>query len=285
MAKRRKKRRARTLCKTVESRPIVVTRSIRGWGVAATLAATSEALLARAIDALPKGFRVGRGPADGRAYEIRRRSDGSIEFRRGDLLLFLGQLGTRLREAIAGEFESLASTDSSEFAFLHAGCVEVDGRAIVMPGRSHAGKSTLVAAFLKRGARYLSDDMAPIDRRLRAHPFPRPLGIRGANGGSPVRTSLKKLRARPARGPIPIAAVWSGTYSPLASTTTCDRKIGGAGFAEMLAQAPGAQIRPDVLVPILAAMARRVPVYAGKRGEADQAVDALLALIKRTKRR
>lgn len=41
----------------------------------------------------------------------------------------------------------------------HAGCVEINGRAVVVSGPSGAGKSTFMAAFMQRGFRILSDDV------------------------------------------------------------------------------------------------------------------------------
>lgn len=43
---------------------------------------------------------------------------------------------------------------------LHAGAVEVDGRAILFAGASGVGKSTLVQAFVRSGYRFLTDDCA-----------------------------------------------------------------------------------------------------------------------------
>lgn len=47
---------------------------------------------------------------------------------------------------------------------LHASAVEIDGRAVLFSGRCGAGKSTLAAGFLKRGARLISDDIAVIEQ-------------------------------------------------------------------------------------------------------------------------
>lgn len=45
---------------------------------------------------------------------------------------------------------------------LHASAVEIDGRAVLFTGISGAGKSTLANAFVQRGHRMLSDDVAPV---------------------------------------------------------------------------------------------------------------------------
>ena len=44
--------------------------------------------------------------------------------------------------------------------FIHAGAVAWNGTVIVLPGRSLAGKSTLVEALVRAGATYLSDEYA-----------------------------------------------------------------------------------------------------------------------------
>ena len=51
-----------------------------------------------------------------------------------------------------------------EKLFLHAGAVAWGGRAILFPGRSHTGKSTLVRTLVSAGATYLSDEFAVLDR-------------------------------------------------------------------------------------------------------------------------
>ena len=68
------------------------------------------------------------------------------------------------------------------FVFVHAGVVAWQGTLIALPGHSHAGKTTLVAALLRAGATYYSDDYAPIDVRGRVHPYPVPLAARTRDG-------------------------------------------------------------------------------------------------------
>jgi hypothetical protein len=62
--------------------------------------------------------------------------------------------------------------------FVHAGAVAWKGRAILLPGDSYAGKSTLVATLLKMGATYYSDDIAVLDAEGRLHAYPRDLQLR-----------------------------------------------------------------------------------------------------------
>jgi len=62
--------------------------------------------------------------------------------------------------------------------FVHAGVVGWKGKAIVIPGRSYSGKSTLVAELVRAGATYYSDEYAVLDSRGRVHPFYKPLELR-----------------------------------------------------------------------------------------------------------
>lgn len=61
---------------------------------------------------------------------------------------------------------------------VHAGVVARDGRAVAFPAPSGAGKSTLVAACLRAGLAYVSDEALCLDWADGAvHPYPRPLSV------------------------------------------------------------------------------------------------------------
>jgi HprK-related kinase A len=58
---------------------------------------------------------------------------------------------------------------------LHAAVVAKDGRAVIVPGQSGQGKSTLCAALVARGWRHVSDEFALLDPAsldITAHPRP-----------------------------------------------------------------------------------------------------------------
>lgn len=57
---------------------------------------------------------------------------------------------------------------------LHGNAIEIDEQCLICVGPSGIGKSTLTAAFMKRGYRVLADDVVPIDANGLAIPgFPR----------------------------------------------------------------------------------------------------------------
>ena len=56
--------------------------------------------------------------------------------------------------ALAAHAEFFVAERAPDHLFVHAGVVGWEGRAIVMPGASFAGKTTLVQAWLEAGATY-----------------------------------------------------------------------------------------------------------------------------------
>lgn len=93
-----------------------------------------------------------------------------------------------------------AAVSLADHVLVHAGVVASPAGGIVIPGASGAGKSTLVAALCFSGFRYLSDELAVIDREsLALHPFVKPMCLK--DGGW---SALAAAYARP-------PAVLSGT--------------------------------------------------------------------------
>lgn len=82
---------------------------------------------------------------------------------------------------------------------IHAGVVAWEGGAILLPGGTHAGKSTLVAELVNRGATYFSDEYALIDAEGWVHPYPRPMLLRH---GMPQAVVTSVDRVGTARAPV-----------------------------------------------------------------------------------
>lgn len=60
---------------------------------------------------------------------------------------------------------------------LHAGAVDWSGATIVLPGAMGAGKSTLVAGLVRRGAEYVTDEVVALDAAGRVRPYPKPISL------------------------------------------------------------------------------------------------------------
>ena len=79
-------------------------------------------------------------------------------------------LQDRLREehdALEVDARHTVAVLSPQRVFIHAGVVGWSVHAIVMPGRTFTGESTLVEALVRRGAEYFSDEYAVLDRKGR----------------------------------------------------------------------------------------------------------------------
>ena len=170
-----------------------------------------------------------------------------------DPQLWLGRLEQEIVAAVARR---------SSYLWLHAGAVLLNGRALVLPGPSFAGKSTLVDALVGRGAHYLSDEWVAIDGRCRVHALPRPPRLREgrprpvaeAAGDWPLlATALLRYHPRPASRPRRLAAV--DALTELIPHAIGPGEGGGlAGVAAILGR----------------------PVFAGFRGEAEVFLDGWL---------
>jgi hypothetical protein len=92
---------------------------------------------------------------------------------------------------------SIASTlmQVQSHVLFHAGAVAARGQGILVVGDSGHGKTTLVLALLRRGFRFLSDDVGAIERTTgRLAPFPRSLLLRP---GTLQRTGFTLLQDPP----------------------------------------------------------------------------------------
>ncbi len=86
------------------------------------------------------------------------------------------------------------------YMLLHAACMDVDGRGIMLSARTDTGKTGTVLKLLRTSeGRFLSDDMTIIDSAGNAKCFPKPLTIsehtlRAVDAGDLTRLEWAKLR-------------------------------------------------------------------------------------------
>jgi hypothetical protein len=86
--------------------------------------------------------------------------------------------------------DSHLASETSQRLLFHAAALIRNNRAIVLPGDSGWGKSTLTLALAERGYSYLSDEFAVLDpRSAQIEAFPKPISIRDP---SPFAASLQR---------------------------------------------------------------------------------------------
>jgi hypothetical protein len=159
--------------------------------------------------------------------------------------------------------------------FVHAGVVGWHGRAIVIPGRSMSGKTNMVAALVRAGATYYSDEYAVFDRHGRVHPYPKPLSIRGAPDAPPRNCPVKELGGRAGARPLPVGLIAVAAYAP--GTQWRPRVLSpGQAVLALLDNTVLARIRPDIALPTLQRAALGASTLRGRRGEAHELVESLL---------
>ncbi len=159
--------------------------------------------------------------------------------------------------------------------FVHAGVVGWKGKAIVLPGRTYTGKSTLVAELVKAGAVYYSDEFAVFDTRGRVHPFARRLALREGPYGEPVRYTPDQFGGRAGEKPLPVGLILASTYRSGARFRA--RPVSpGQGTLILLKNAVAARLQPGRVLTTLRSVSLRAPVLKGTRGAAEQTARELL---------
>jgi hypothetical protein len=160
--------------------------------------------------------------------------------------------------------------------FVHAGVVGWKGRAIVIPGRSFSGKSSLVKALVKAGADYYSDEFAVLDERGRVHPYPIPLAIRqDRDGGQPVKCRVEDLGGVVGARPLPVGLVLFTRY--VGGARFRPRRLSaGRAVLELLTHTLPARRRPERVLDTLTQAVGQALVVRGARGDAEETARQIL---------
>jgi hypothetical protein len=255
-------------------------------GVRVGVRVNSPEALAVVQDYFPPGWKPSVSPVVERLYSlILGQGDGAARGARRFSLFYrdLNRLArTKDREEALALFESdlhlHVATEARRRVFVHAGVVGWKGRAVVVPGRSLSGKTTLVAELVRAGATYYSDEYAVLDARGRVHPYPRPLQIRVGAAGRQSRHAVETLGGRAGRRPLPVGLVVLAHYRPGAKWRP--RKLSaGQGVLELLAQTVSARNRPERAFAALQQVATHALILKGARGEAAELAGQLLRLL------
>lgn len=159
--------------------------------------------------------------------------------------------------------------------FIHAGVVGWKGRAIILPGKTMSGKSTLVRKFVEAGATYLSDEYAVLDPHGFVHPYLRALSVRNDPRLRQMRIALKDLGSPISARPLPVGLIAISKYEPQGMWRPRELTRGRAVLA-LLANTICARTQPEFALSVLPRIAAKAPVLKGVRGEADQMIEQVL---------
>ncbi len=250
--------------------------AVEAFGVTVAVTADPEHFAAVSDFLPPYARTVKRPPERGRFALVKDTDDGLLRVvcdeqsitSPSELRLALGILDAELRMYIA--------LHAPDHVFVHAGVVGVEGRAIVLPGRSFAGKTTLVAALVKAGAEYWSDEYAVLDADGLVHPYPKPLSVRVNDTRETDEQPVESLGGRAGEGPIPVAVIAFTSYRP-GSAWALRARTAGEGAVKLLEHSIAARSRPEQVLAAVRRAATDAVVLEGERGDAGLAASALLS--------
>jgi hypothetical protein len=169
-----------------------------------------------------------------------------------------------------------------EKLFLHAGAVAWRGGAILFPGRSHTGKSTLVRTLVSAGAVYLSDEFAVLDNRGLVHPFARPISLRTPAGR--IRCRPSDFGGRTATEALPVSLVVFTSFNPH-ETFRPQYLSQGRAVLEILKHIVAVRANPKKAMHLARAVTAKSLVITSPRGNACSTADAIFEIVDRSSTR
>jgi hypothetical protein len=204
----------------------------------------------------------------------------------GDPLFEITENGTFLgaetslqaaKEVVESWAQLTVATLARELVFVHAGVVSWRNKAIVIPGRSWSGKTTLVLALAEAGANYYSDEYALFDSEGRVHPYWRLPQLKTAPACNVSRLLEGVLCGSPPR-PIPLGWVLISHYE--AGSGWQPRRLScGETLLGLLDNTIPLRSRPEESVKFLARAMTNAQGFEGPRGEAASFAQEALALL------
>jgi hypothetical protein len=255
------------------------TLAFEAYGVRVAVSANDPALLAPVQEILPPGSRRCDRDTVGHRFRVHAKDDGRFDVQVEDNFLTWDASLEFAMMMLDSHLKEVVALHAPDLIFVHAGAVAHNGRCLLVPGSSFAGKTTMVAALVRAGATYYSDDFAPLDADGRVHPYSEPLSIRAPRLG-PTRHDVESLGGRAGQQPLPIGAIVVTRYVPAAEWRPRRLSPGEAALAVLSHTVP-AQERPEESLASIRRAVEGAVVLEGERDEADQLASSLLALLDR----
>lgn len=171
---------------------------------------------------------------------------------------------------------------AKELVFIHAGAVGWKGRAILLPGDSFTGKSTLVAALVRNGAEYYSDDFAILDGAGLLQPFPRTISMRTDDGKYiPYELSVDGLGGAVGKKHIPVGMILFTRYGPRKKWKP-RLLTPGQGILDLVPFILSFKPQPGFSLKVLNKVADNAIIACSSRGNADRFAKTLLGFFDKT---
>ncbi len=256
--------------------------SFVSYGVRVGVRVSDPAVMDRVPELLPPGGKPARSPTVKRLYSLRVGGAGTRPgVRRFNMLWADAARLSRTMElddalhALRSDLQIYVAEKARRRVFVHAGVVRWRGQAIVIPGRSRSGKSTLVRELVRAGATYYSDEYAVLDSRGRVHPYPRPLSLRKEGDVLSKPAPVEAMGGRPGVKPLTVGVVVLTGYREGARWRP-RRLSPGRAAIELVNHCVSARRGPQLVLTALRQVASEALIFKGVRGDAREMVESLL---------
>jgi hypothetical protein len=245
------------------------------FGIYMQARASSEDVLERMKELLPPVEREYKTGEDIQPFSVVDQGDERYSVYNPTTLITT-QVGLELAlMTVEGQMRSWVAVNAPDVIFIHAGVVGHDGGAIVIPGESFAGKTTLVAELVRRGARYFSDEYAVIDREGLVHPYVKSLGLRSRDSRTETAVRVEEFGGVSADTALPMTLAAVTHYVPGAEWNA-RRLSPGESVLALLSRTVPARTRPQEAMEYLTRAIEGAVVLEGERGEAEEFAEMIL---------
>jgi hypothetical protein len=226
-------------------------------------------LLEQALLHLPLGCERASGSLDSPRYSLIRTAGAGYRLERDGRQIFKCTDRVELLDRFHSVIALNVAETSPLYTFVHAGVVAWGNHAILIPGRSFTGKSTLVAELVRAGATYYSDEFALLDRQGRVHPYAQPLQMRENGSHRQTQRPVEEFGGVAGQKPLPVRLVLVSKYQPDAEW--CPRQLTpGVGLLRLLDNTVSARRAPAVAICTLKQVVSYSVIVRGVRGESSQ---------------
>jgi hypothetical protein len=256
-------------------------RSVRVLGRRIRLESNRPEALVTLLALVPPVWKAHEGPSVERVYSLRveparaGRTASHHLLEDGEVVTVAPGLDWALKN-FEWRLKAYLAEHARQRVIVHAGAVGWKGRAIVLPGASMSGKTSLVAELLRAGASYYSDEYAVLDMRGRVHPYPTPLQIRDERTLIQTPRRARDLGGAMGVKPLPVGVIVLSQYRPGARWRP-RRLSGGEAILRMVAHTVSARRSPGVVLPVLRQAVEKARAWMGTRGQARAVARWILA--------
>jgi hypothetical protein len=249
-------------------------RSIRLFGVRVGIQTNQPELLERLADYFPPLWQPVAASTVDRIFSLRIGKTSHTAFEDGEQVLKARSL-KRVLEDFERRLKMYVAEMARRRVFVHAGAVGWKGKAIIIPGRSYSGKTTLVRELVRAGATYYSDEYAVLDMQGRLHPYPQSLAIRQNGSYTQRKHPVETLGGVVGNKPLPIGLVIVSKYRENARWRPV-KLTAGHGVLALLDNTVPARRKPEVVLPVLQKAVGAATILKGDRREAEKIVHRIL---------